>query len=300
MAAGLPGVTVLSCDNLADNGRQVRGLLLEFLMATNPALADWFADHCCCPGTMVDRIVPAMTVADRALVAGRIGLEDQGAVITEGFSQWVIEDDFAGPRPRWEQVGAQLVGDVRPHEAAKLRMLNGAHSALAYLGLERGHDYVHQAIADPAIASVVNRLMRIEAAATLDADTSIDAGVYADRLIERFANSALRHRLQQIAKDGSQKIPQRWLEPMDINQAAGRQSPATLTALAAWCRHVQGPPSQVDDPMSASLAQLWQSQGIQGGAAALFGPQGLFARAWTASPAELGLLCQRIGDAGSP
>jgi len=285
-ASGLSGITLLSCDNLADNGRQLNGLMQSYLQAVNPALADWFAQHCRCPGTMVDRIVPAMTADDRTWVAEQIGLADEGAIITERFCQWVIEDDFAGPRPRWDAVGAQLVGDVRPYEAAKLRMLNGAHSALAYLGLDAGHDFVHEAVADPAIRPLIETIMREEAAATLDSDSGIDTAAYADMLLERFANSALQHRLMQIAMDGSQKIPQRWLEPLAINQAAGRASPATLTALAAWCRHVRGDLRPVDDPEAARLAELWKVHGAAGIVEALFGAQGMFGATWTASPAS--------------
>ncbi|MFZ5702348.1 MULTISPECIES: mannitol dehydrogenase family protein [Pseudomonadota] len=285
-AAGLPGLTLLSCDNLADNGRQLRLLMRAFLEATNPVLADWFDTHCRCPATMIDRIVPAMTVEDRAWVADQIGLEDDGAIITEPFTQWVIEDDFAGPRPRWEAVGAQLVADVRPYEAAKLRMLNGAHSALAYLGLDAGHEFVHQAVADPEIRPVIETIMREEAAATLDPASGIDTVVYAGSLLERFANSALQHRLMQIAMDGSQKIPQRWLEPLAVNQAAGRSCPATLQALAAWVRHVRGDVRSVDDPQAQALAQLWQAHGANGIIEALFGSQGLFASTWVASEAD--------------
>jgi fructuronate reductase len=295
MAAGLPGVTLLSCDNLADNGRQLGALMRSYLAATDPALADWFAQHCRCPGTMIDRIVPAMTAEDRAWVAGQIGLDDEGAIITEPFTQWVIEDDFAGPRPRWEAVGAQLVEDVRPYEAAKLRMLNGAHSALAYLGLDAGHEYVHQAVADPAIRPVIEAIMRDEAATTLDPASGIDTVAYADQLLERFANSALQHKLMQIAMDGSQKIPQRWLEPLALSQAAGRSSPATLRALAAWMRHVRGDVRVVDDPQAAQLAALWQRHDAGAMAAALFGPEGLFAATWQASPENLEYLVQQLG-----
>jgi fructuronate reductase len=147
--AGLPGLTPLSCDNLADNGLQLERLMTEYLDRHIPDLLGWFRAECACPSTMVDRIVPATTETDRAELAARVGLRDAAAVMTEPFSQWVIEDRFAGPRPRWEAVGAELVADVRPYETAKLRMLNGAHSLLAYCGLNRGHAFVHQAIADP-------------------------------------------------------------------------------------------------------------------------------------------------------
>lgn len=296
-AAGLSGLTLLSCDNLADNGARLHRLMSDYLSATDPALADWFDQHCRCPATMVDRIVPAMTEADRRWIASVTGVEDEGAVITEPFCQWVIEDDFAGPRPRWEAVGAQLVGDVGPYEAAKLRMLNGAHSALAYLGLDRGHEYVHQAIGDPALRGTIYTLMRQEAAATLDQDAGIDLQAYADALIARFANAALEHRLAQIAMDGSQKIPQRWLEPLAINQAAGRSTPATLQALAAWIVHIRGTKRPVDDPMAKQLADLWQQNGGAGIAAALFGQGGLFASTWQATPDELALLTEQLTTA---
>lgn len=293
-AAGLPGLTLLSCDNLADNGRQLARLMAAYLDRTDPALGQWFARECRCPSTMVDRIVPAMTDADRAWVAGEIGMADEGAILTEAFTQWVIEDDFAGERPRWEAAGAQFVAEPRAYEAAKLRMLNGAHSALAYLGLERGHTFVHEAVADPVIRPRIEAIMREEAAATLDPASGIDAAAYADRLLERFANSALQHRLIQIAMDGSQKIPQRWLEPLAINQQAGRMCPATLDALAAWCRHVRGDARPVDDPQAAALAALWQTHGAGGIASALFGNGGAFAATWTAAPEALTALNQRL------
>lgn len=293
-AAGAPGLTLLSCDNLAENGGQLRRLMMAYLEATDPGLAAWFARECRCPSTMVDRIVPAMTEADRAYVAEQIGLVDEGAILTESFSQWVIEDAFAGDRPRWDAVGAQFVGDIGAYEAAKLRMLNGAHSAMAYLGLERGHEFVHEAIADPLIRPLVETIMRKEAAATLDPGSGIDPSAYAEKLLHRFANSALNHRLMQIAMDGSQKIAQRWLEPLAINQQAGRSCAATLEALAGWCRHVRGDARRVDDPQAANLADLWNRHGASGIALALFGEGGHFAATWVASPEALAYLDKRL------
>jgi fructuronate reductase len=208
--------------------------------------------------------------------------------MTEPFSQWVIEDRFAGPRPRWELVGAQLVSDVAPYETAKLRMLNGAHSALAYIGLNHGHTYVHEAIADPAIRPLIERLMREEALPTIAAAPGQDLGRYADDLIERFANPALQHRLIQIAMDGSQKIPQRWLETLAANRAM--DCPALLAGLAAWLTHTSGANGPVDDPMAEALARLWSQSSRAGVARALFGPQGLFAASWTADDAELAVI----------
>lgn len=293
-ASGLPGLTLISCDNLADNGARLMALMTDYLEQTDADLAAWFVAHCRCPGTMVDRIVPATTDADRSRLAETIGLEDAAMVVAEPFCQWVLEDDFAGPRPRWEVAGAQIVLDVRDHEAAKLRMLNGAHSALAYLGLARGYAFVHEAIADPVLADLIGALMRQEATPTLRSAPDLDLEAYADALLMRFANPALPHRLVQIAMDGSQKIPQRWLESLAINQAAGRGSPATLQALAAWIVHVRGTARPVDDPMAAELAELWTKMGADGIVEALFGNSGLFSASWAASPEAAQTLYQHI------
>lgn len=251
-AAGSPGVTLLSCDNLAGNGAVLRRLVREYLAACHPGLSAWFDGECTCPATMIDRIVPATTDADRAAVEAALGARDEGAVVAEGFGQWVIEDDFAGPRPRWETVGAELVADVAPYETAKLRMLNGAHSALAYIGLGRGHDYVHQAIADPAIRPVIERLMREEAAPTIDAAPGQDLAAYAGALLDRFANPALHHRLIQIAMDGSQKIPQRWLETLAWHQARGARCASLEEAIAAWIAFLRSD-RPIDDPLADKL-----------------------------------------------
>jgi fructuronate reductase len=284
---GLPGVTMLSCDNLADNGRQLQRLVAEYIAAKAHHISDWFAAHCTCPGTMVDRIVPASTQADRDEVGQLLEMRDEAAVFTERFSQWVIEDRFAGPRPSWERHGAQLVRDVAPYETAKLRMLNGAHSALAYLGLERGHEFVHQAIADPVLRDLIEQLVRQEAASSLEPAPGQDLDAYAEALLARFADPALNHRLIQIAMDGSQKIPQRWLETLAFHQQRGTPCPAILEALAAWLRHVRGDLRAVDDPLADRLAALWAEAGADGIAAALFGARGLFAASWQADEATL-------------
>lgn len=289
--AGLGGLTLMSCDNLADNGHQLQRLLGEYCALHDRALGAWVAEQCTFPCTMVDRIVPATTEADRALTARLVSGDDAATVMTEPFSQWVVEDRFAGPRPAWERVGAELVADVAPYETAKLRMLNGAHSALAYLGLEQGHTYVHEAVADPAIRPVIERLMRDEALPTIAAAPGHDLPAYADALLERFANPALQHRLIQIAMDGSQKIPQRWLMTLTANRDAGRACPSILTALAAWLRHVRGDNvarwGKVDDPLAAELAAAWQGRDLRQTAAALFAGGGLMASAWQARDEDL-------------
>ena len=188
----------------------------------------------------------------------------------------MVADDFAGPRPRWEKVGAELVADVAPYETAKLRMLNGAHSALAYIGLARGHEYVHQAIADPEIRPVIERLMLGEAAPTIDAAPGQNLAAYADALLGRFANPALDHRLIQIAMDGSQKIPQRWLETLAWHQKRGARCPSLEAAIAAWAAFLRGE-HPIDDPLADNLREAVAGPDAM---ERLFGEGGLIASHW--------------------
>jgi fructuronate reductase len=289
-AAGIEGLTLLSCDNLASNGAQLRRLMAQYLNAHSPELTDWFENECTCPSTMVDRIVPATTHADRAEIADALGLSDEAAVVTEPFSQWVIEDKFAGPRPTWEKHGAQITSNVHAYENAKLRMLNGAHSALAYLGLQRGHEFVHQAIGDAELAPMIDRLMREEAATSLTPAPGQDLSAYANALIDRFKNPALNHRLTQIAMDGSQKIPQRWLETLAHHQEHGQPCPAILAGIAAWLCHIRGDNGPVDDPMAETLKAAWDAAGKDNIVAALFGPGGLMASDWVPRDADRALI----------
>ncbi|MEY4160601.1 MAG: hypothetical protein RLZZ136_1222 [Pseudomonadota bacterium] len=288
--SGLSGLTLLSCDNLADNGPQLQRLMTQYLAHHDPALLAWFEQNCTCPATMIDRIVPATTEDDRRMVAAALGLDDASAVMTEPFSQWVIEDRFAGPRPAWDKVGAQLVGDVAPYETAKLRMLNGAHSLLAYCGLQRGYSYVHEAVADPVLRQMIKGLMLQEAAPTIMAAPGQDLAVYASDLIERFANPALNHRLIQIAMDGSQKIPQRWLETLAANRVMGRSCPVILAGLAAWLAHIRGDNvavwGPVDDPLAQALAQAWLETGAVGALERIFGSGGNIGSAWLPDEAD--------------
>jgi fructuronate reductase len=290
-AAAAGPMTLVSCDNMTDNGHVLRDGVAAFL---DGATRDWFERDWACPSTMVDRIVPATTADDLDGIEARLGLRDEGAVMTEPFRQWVIEDRFATDRPRWGVGGAQFVADVRPYETAKLRMLNGAHSALAYLGLGAGHDYVHQAIADPAVRPTVERLMRDEAAASLDAAPGQDLRGYADALLARFANPSLEHRLAQIATDGSQKVGPRWLEALTINRARGVDRTATLTALAGWLRHLRGQAGPINDPMADELAALWGANDARGMVDALFGAGGRFAGRWQADDAERATLVDLV------
>jgi len=297
-SAGLAGLTLLSCDNLAENGRTLRRLMLEYLDARDPRLAQWTAQECTFPCSMVDRIVPAVTAGDLDRAEQALGLRDEGAVVTEPFSQWVIEDQFAGPRPAWERVGAEIVADVAPYETAKLRMLNAAHSALAYCGLLAGHTYVHEAVADERLRALITQLMCEEAEPTIAAAPGQDLEAYAGSLIDRFANPALGHRLIQIAMDGSQKLPQRWLATLAANQAAGRRCPAILRGIAAWICHLHGANEAkygpLSDPMAEQLASASRDDDIPAVVAALFAQGGLIASDWTPDDADIGEIAGHV------
>ena len=263
--AGAAPLTILCCDNLPHNGALVRGLVLAFAGARDPELARWIEDHARFPSTMVDRIVPATSGADLAENDAALGLEDAAPVVHEPFRQWVIEDAFVAGRPGWEHAGAQLVGDVAPFEAMKLRLLNGSHSALAYLGYLAGHEFIYQVAAQPHFVALMQRLMRDEVAPTLHLPPGTDVAAYQRALVERFSNPALPHRTQQIAMDGSQKLPQRLLGTVRDNLAAGRNIDLLTLAVAGWMRYISGVDEAgreitVSDPMAGEFARRATAQ----------------------------------------
>jgi fructuronate reductase len=222
---------------------------------------------------MVDRIVPATAPADFDEAAARLGVHDAAPVACEPFTQWVIEDRFAGARPAWERAGATLVRDVAPFEEMKLRLLNGSHSALAYLGYLAGFEHVFEVVRQPAFVRFVTRLMREDSAPTLALPAGADLPAYQARLLERFANPALKHRCWQIAMDGSQKLPQRLLNTARARLAAGASCDHVALAVAAWMRYVtgrdeRGAPIDVRDPLAARLAAIAREQGPAPGALA--------------------------------
>ncbi len=257
-------VTVLCCDNLPDNGAVLRGLVADFV-AHDPhadGLGEWIAAHVRFPSAMVDRITPATTEDDLARIAGELGARDAGAVVTEPFTQWVIEDDFAAGRPAWERAGAILTTDVRPYEQIKLRMLNGAHSTLAYLAQLGDCELVSDAVGDDApFTTAVAALMAADVAPTLAVPTGFDLGAYQAELLQRFANPALRHRTSQIAMDGSQKLPMRLLGTIRDRRRAGAEPVMASLGVAAWMRFVStrrsdsGRELTVDDPLADEIAE---------------------------------------------
>ena len=234
-------------------------MLTEFATARDPAFGRFVAGEVAFPSTMVDRIVPKTTEADRAMVARRLGLDDAWPVMTEPFLQWVVEDRFPTGRPRLEQAGAELVADVEPFEHMKLRLLNGAHTALAAMGRLAGHQTVAEAVGDPALRRFVEAYWA-EAIPTLGQGAG-DPLAYTRSLLARFSNGALPHRTQQIATDSSQKIPQRILAPLRERLAAGQPSPAMIFAVAAWIRSCGG----LDDagrpiPFGDPIFDAWKDQ----------------------------------------
>lgn len=272
-AAGAGPVSFLSCDNLPGNGCLLRQALLDFANLAGEGLQDWIAANVAFPSTMVDRIVPATTDADVAEAAQATGVIDRGLVCTEPFTQWVIEDRFANGRPAWEKAGALLVADVEPYETAKLRLLNGAHSTIAYLGYLAGHEFVHEVMADDELARFVAYMMREEISPVTPAPAGMEHERYIDELLERFRNPSLRHRTWQIAMDGSQKLPQRLLATIRLQRAAGGRYAGLSLAVAAWMRYALGSDElgrriDVSDPLAERFAAIAKECGLAPGAAA--------------------------------
>ncbi|WP_254889831.1 mannitol dehydrogenase family protein, partial [Cronobacter sakazakii] len=210
-AAGLAGFSVMSCDNMPENGHVARNVVMAFARAVDASLAAWIEENVTFPSTMVDRIVPAVTPETLDKIEQLTGVRDPAGVACEPFRQWVIEDNFVAGRPAWEDAGVQMVDDVLPWEQMKLRMLNGSHSFLAYLGYLAGYAHISDCMNDTHFRDAARQLMLREQAPTLRI-TGVDLTGYADSLITRFANPALKHRTWQIAMDGSQKLPQRMLD----------------------------------------------------------------------------------------
>lgn len=256
---GAGPLTVLSCDNLVSNGPFLRRLMEDYAAAaTLPGLPEQLA-LARFPASMVDRIVPATTDADRDEAARLLGVRDEAVVIAEPFTQWVIEDDFAGPRPAWERAGAVLTDEVAPWEQAKLRMLNATHSMLAYLGGLRGYETIAEAVRDDELAALATDLMTADVVPTLSPPDGLDLAAYGATVLERFANPALRHRTAQVAMDGSAKLPVRLLGTVRDRLAAGAQPTAAALAVAAWMTYVgtgvdaHGRELPLDDPLADDL-----------------------------------------------
>ncbi len=301
-AQGLSPFTVLCCDNLAANGHTVQRIVTQFAALRSKDLGKWIADAVAFPSTMVDRIVPETTDRDRDAVASALGMRDAWPVMTEPFTQWVVEDRFTAGRPDLTAAGVELVTDVKPFELMKLRLLNASHSALAYLGYLSGYETIADTMQDPHFARLAAQVME-EASVTLTMPSGTNLAAYRASLLKRFANPALHHRTWQIAMDGSQKLPQRLLGAMQDRLAKGLPIATHALAVAGWMRYVsgvdeQGRPIDVRDPLAAEFAALARQAGPVAerlapallGVARVFGPLGAEPRLREAVTAALGRL----------
>lgn len=262
---GSPPLSLVSCDNLPGNGERLRRAVLAFAAERDAELSRGIEDTVAFPATMVDRIVPATAAGDIEKGAAAIGLLDEALVRTEPFRQWVIEDRFAGERPAWETAGALFVPDVEPYESAKLRLLNGAHSTIAWLGCLAGFRYVHEVMQDTAMQEFVRYLMTREISPVTPEPEGMRHAEYIDALLERFRNASLAHRTWQIAMDSSQKLPQRLLATLRLQLERDGPTDGLCLAIAGWMRFAQGRDDagfaiEISDPLRDRFTALADSK----------------------------------------
>jgi fructuronate reductase len=274
-------LTILCCDNLNANGDTLAVAVADFVAQADPSLSDYIAQNVTFPNCMVDRITPATTNATLMDVKAKTGWNDAAPVATETFSEWIIEDNFAASRPKWEQTGAQLVSDVAPFELRKLRLLNGAHSYLAYAGTLRGYEYVNQATGDPALNAAARAIMT-EAAETLPDAIQSSTPDYIASLLDRFLNPHLQHKLRQIAMDGTLKLPIRLVATWKDRAAMGLASPAIEAGIKAWisfARDETNAGRALQDPQAGAIVAACSSLAPNKALAELIGvPEALAAR----------------------
>ena len=256
---GLAPYTVLSCDNLAENGHRLRRAVLQYARRIDVGLAEWIEAEVAFPCSMVDSITPATDDALRERISEQLGCVDAWPIQRETYTQWVVEDHFCNERPPLERVGVTMSHDIAGYDRAKLRLLNGAHSSLAYLGSLLQIDTVVEAMSEPRLASFVERLMRESIAPAIALPAGMDVRAYVDAILQRFRNPSIRHRLAQIAWDGSQKLPVRLLSTIADALALGRSIDALCLPIAAWMhfvrRQVRNGVALVD-PLNDVLARL--------------------------------------------
>ena len=263
---GLAPFTLMSCDNIQGNGDVLKAMLTAFAELRDPTLANWMAQSCTFPNSMVDRITPSTTDVHRKLVRDEFGVEDARPVVTEPFKQWVIEDTFVQGRPAWEEVGAQITADVRPYEKMKLRLLNASHQALCYIGQLQGLEFVHQTMEDASIKELVQRLMDEEVTPILPPVPGVDLADYKATLLERFANPAIGDQLSRIAIYGSSGLPKFLLPTIMEQQRRGGPTTILCFVVASWLRYLSGRDDAgreftMKDPMAPRLRELAQAAG---------------------------------------
>ncbi|MBU1331489.1 MAG: mannitol dehydrogenase family protein [Gammaproteobacteria bacterium] len=239
-AAGTPAFTLMSCDNLPHNGAVTRKALLEFAHLADHELATWIDNHVSFPNAMVDRITPMTSDAHRQQLAERHGVEDAWPVVCEPFLQWVLEDKFVNGRPAWEKVGVQFTDDVTPYEEMKIKLLNGSHLALTYLGFLKGYRFVHEAMNDPLFKRYARTFMDLDVTPQLAPVPGIDLDDYKDTLIERFSNQAIADQLERVCSDGSSKFPKFIVPTLNRLIEDGRPLERAALVVAAWALYLKG------------------------------------------------------------
>jgi mannitol-1-phosphate/altronate dehydrogenase len=277
--AGVPPFTVVSCDNMHRNGDAARRAVVGFARLRDEVLARWIGDRVAFPSSMVDRITPHTTPEQRAAVAQRYGVDDRWPVITEPFSQWVIEDTFSHGRPPLDEVGVRFVPDVARYELMKTRLLNASHCALGYLGWLAGHTSIDRLMAEPLFAQYVERMMDDEVTPLLPPPDGIDLGDYKRSLLQRFANPAIADQLYRLCRRGSTKMPHHLLPSLRQALDEGRPHSLLTLAVAAWFRYLRGQdphgrPFRVEDPRADQLQALAQVGGSD--PRALLGERSIF------------------------
>lgn len=256
----LPPFTILSCDNLQNNGDLTKKMVLAFAKLRDAALCDWIAQHVTFPNSMVDRITPTTTDEDRAIVLEKWGIGDEWPVVCEAFTQWVIEDHFCNGRPPWEKVGVQMTADVFPYEKMKIRLLNASHAAVAYLAYLDGYHYFHEAMSDPLYIRYAERLMDEEVTPLLLEVPGVDLKDYKKTLLERFANPSVKDHLNRLCTDGSVRMPKFVLSSIQ-EQLEQSGSPRLLSlAIAGWFRFLyaedeKGNAYAINDPLADFLVK---------------------------------------------
>jgi fructuronate reductase len=263
-ALGRRPVTLMSLDNLPSNGRILSNVVLGLAKSIDPTLCDWIAENCSFPCSMVDRIVPRTTDADRLSISDALGCKDAWPVLGEPFFDWAVEDNFVAGRPEWTLGGARFVADAEPWERLKLRMVNGAHSSIAYLSVMAGWETVGVAMQQAPLLEHIDALMRDEIEPTLPPLSGLNLATYRTQLLARYANPVLHHRTYQIAADGSQKLPQRLLDTIRDRLSVGQPVPRLALSVASWLYHLQGVDESgkifvIDDPLVEPLTQLYQA-----------------------------------------
>ena len=262
MQNNLTPFSVMSCDNIPENGVLTKNAVLSFAKQRDAELAKWIESNVSFPSTMVDRIVPAMTDDQFDVIESKTGYRDPCGVVTEDFRQWVIEDNFVAGRPDWSIAGAMFVNDVLPYEEMKLRMLNGSHSFLAYNGSLAGYEFIFQCMQDEKLRATTLRLMLDEQARSLSDELKVDLQQYAELLIARFSNSNIKHKTAQIAMDGSQKLPQRALDPLLELQKREVDFACLPALIAGWMHYTIAQvvnKEAIADPLAETYASICET-----------------------------------------